>query len=187
MVAAVHRRLKKKHPDLLTIIVPRHPDRGGEIAAELNAQGLAVSKRSSGDALGAGTDIYLADTLGELGLFFRLAGIAFMGKSLVPMGGQNPLEAAKLGCAIVHGPHMMNFEDITERLKGADAALEVADEAALEAAIGRLLDDAAECERLATAACDIAAAEAGVLDAVVGELQPYLDNLAEGESSHACA
>ncbi|NQU61037.1 MAG: 3-deoxy-D-manno-octulosonic acid transferase [Rhodospirillales bacterium] len=187
MVAAVHRRLKKKHPDLLTIIVPRHPDRGGEIAAELNAQGLAVSKRSGGDALGAGTDIYLADTLGELGLFFRLAGIAFMGKSLVPMGGQNPLEAAKLGCAIVHGPHMMNFEDITERLKGADAALEVADEAALEAAIGRLLDDAAECERLATAACDIAAAEAGVLDAVVGELQPYLDNLAEGESSHACA
>lgn len=187
MAATVHRRLKLKYPGLLTIIVPRHPDRGGEIAAVLRADGLDVSRRSGGDALKSETDIYLVDTLGELGLFFRLVPIAFMGKSLVPLGGQNPLEAAKLRCAIVHGPHMANFEDITERLKQADAAVEVADEVALGVVIGQLLGDGSERERLAVAAGAIAAAETGVLDSVVGELQPYLDAILKDESTHARA
>ena len=187
IVAHVHRRLKARQPGLLTIIVPRHPDRGVAIAAELSAEGLAVSRRSAGDQLDDKTDVYLADTLGELGLFYRLAGIAFMGKSLVPLGGQNPLEAARLDCAIVHGPHMMNFEDITEDLKKANAAFEVADGKALEAAVDRLLDDPAARDGMAAAAEALAAAEAGVLDAVLDELRPFLDPLANKDTSHARA
>ena len=161
----------------MSLIAPRHPDRGPEIAALLRAQGLVVGQRSAGDAIGPETDIYLADTMGELGLFYRLAGIAFIGKSLVPLGGQNPLEAARLDCAIVHGPHMMNFEDITRRLKALDAAAEVADEKELEAAVSRLLDDGNQRDKMASAANAFAAAEAGVLDAVLGELEGFLKPL----------
>ena len=146
-----------------------------------------LSRRSAGDAIGPDTDVYVADTLGELGLFYRLAGTAFMGKSLVPLGGQNPLEAARLDCAIVHGPHMMNFEDITERLQTAGASIEVADEEALEAAVARLLADPSERDRMAAAADAFAADEAGVLDAVFVELQPFLKPLSRKDSSHAGA
>lgn len=187
IVARVHRQLAADHPGLLTIIVPRHPDRGAAIAAALTAGGLAVARHSAGDAVEPGTSIYLADTLGELGLFYRLVGIAFMGKSLVPLGGQNPLEAARLDCAIVHGPHMMNFEDITERLKEQNASLEVADERALTAALERLLTDSGERDRMATAAGALASAEAGVLDAVLAALGPHLEPLARKDATRARA
>ena len=187
MAARVHQRLKDSHSGLLTIIVPRHPDRGAEIAAQLNTLGLTISRRSAGDAIGPGTDVYVADTLGELGLFYRLAGIAFMGKSLVPLGGQNPLEAARLDCAIVHGPHMMNFEDITEHLKTVGASIEVPDKEALEKTISGLLADPSERDRMAAAADDLATAEAGVLDAVLAELQPFLDTIPQKDISNADA
>lgn len=186
MIAAnMHRRLSASYHGLITIIVPRHPNRGAEIADQLGTQGHAVSRRSESEAINSETDIYLADTIGELGLFLRLAGIVFMGKSLVPLGGQNPLEAAKLGCAIIHGPHMMNFEDISKRLDSASAAVEVADEEALETEVRRLLEDDSGRERMADAAADFAAAEAGVLEAILGELAPYLDSLIIESSSRA--
>ena len=187
MAAAVHRRLAGKHPGLLTVIVPRHPDRGGKIAARLRRQGLDVAMRSAGDGIKPETDIYLADTMGEMGLFFRFVGIAFMGKSLVPFGGQNPLEAAKLDCAIIHGPHMMNFKDIAARLDKNSAAMEVEDEKALGDAVERLLGDEAERDRMAAAANDMAVAEAGVLDAVLDELRLFLDPLDTDGQSRARA
>jgi 3-deoxy-D-manno-octulosonic-acid transferase len=187
MAAAVHRRLAGEHPGLLTVIVPRHPDRGAKITARLRGQGLDVAMRSAGDAIKPETDIYLADTMGEMGLFFRFVGIAFMGKSLVPLGGQNPLEAARLDCAIIHGPHMMNFKDIAARLDKNSAAMEVEDEKALGDAVERLLGDEAERDRMAAAANEMAVAEAGVLDAVLGELQPFLDPLFTDEKSRARA
>ena len=110
-----------------------------------------------------------------------------MGKSLVPLGGQNPLEAARLDCAIVHGPHMMNFEDITERLKQSQASIEAADETALELAVALLLDDPAERNRMAARASDLADAEAGVLDALMAELKPFLDSLPQKDPTHAGA
>ena len=187
IVAGVHQRLAGTRPELLTVIVPRHPDRGTEIAAMLRGQKLAVSRRSDGDAIGPQTDIYLADTVGEMGLFFRLAGVVFMGKSLVPLGGQNPLEAARLDCAIVYGPHMMNFDEMTKKMKNAAAALEVADEGALETVIGRLLDDGVERGRMIAAAGEWAVAEAGVLDAVVAELAPFLATLSKENAPRARA
>ncbi len=180
----VHQRLTDTHPDLLTLIVPRHPDRGGQIAASLRASGLTVALRSAGEEITSGTAVYIADTLGELGLFYRLCDVVFMGKSLVPLGGQNPLEAARLDCALIHGPHMGNFEDIVRRLKDAGASTEVADEAALAATLGHLLASGEDRRRQAAAAQTVAAAEAGVLDAVVGELAPYLEQMNTG-ANHA--
>ena len=107
-----HRALKGFFPSLLTVIVPRHPHRGEAIARATAASGLHVALRSREEPLAAGTDIYIADTMGELGLFYRMAGIVFMGGSLVEHGGQNPIEAVKLGAAIVHGPHVFNFADV---------------------------------------------------------------------------
>ncbi len=170
----IHLALKEKHPGLLTLIVPRHPGRGIEIASSLQNMGLKVSVRSSKGKLDENTDVYIADTMGELGIFYRLARIVFIGKSLVPLGGQNPLEAARLDCAVVYGPHMTNFEEITTKFKQKQACLEVAHEAALGDTIARLLEDTDECERLAKAAAKVADDESGVLDAVLEELEPYL-------------
>ncbi|MEE9544700.1 MAG: 3-deoxy-D-manno-octulosonic acid transferase [Rhodospirillales bacterium] len=182
----VHRRLKVNFPALLTIVVPRHPRRGQEIAAALRKTGLTVALRSAGDVPTPDTDIYVADTLGELGLFYRLCGIVFMGKSLVPLGGQNPLEAARLDCALIHGPHMANFEEMAHRLRQAGASEEVADEAALALSVERLLADDKERARRAAAAKTAAAAEAGVIDAVMMELAPFIESLS-GEKPHAGA
>src|SRR5216683_2096534 len=118
----VHKTLAGFFPSLLTVIVPRHPDRGEAIARTIAAAGLTPALRSRGDMPTAVTDIYVADTLGELGLFYRFASIVFMGGSLVAHGGQNPIEAVKLGASIVHGPYVFNFTDVYEALDGAGGA-----------------------------------------------------------------
>ena len=102
VVMEVHKELIRKTPRLLTIIVPRHPSRGFKIAKKFRALGLEVSLRSKKDPIKKNTDIYIADTIGELGLFYRLVDIVFIGKSLVNLGGQNVVEAAQLKNAILH-------------------------------------------------------------------------------------
>ncbi|MBC8267751.1 MAG: 3-deoxy-D-manno-octulosonic acid transferase [Rhodospirillaceae bacterium] len=174
IVGKIHLSLKEKHPGLLSIIVPRHPGRGIEIAAGLQAMGLNTALRSAGEIITADTDIYLADTMGELGLFYRLTPIVFIGKSLVASGGQNPLEAARLGCTIVFGPNMTNFAEITDTFIKNKAGLEIVDEAGLRDAIDHLLEHPDECLRLGQAAARVADNEAGVLDAVMEQLSPYL-------------
>lgn len=172
--ARVHKDLAGSHPGVLTIIVPRHPERGPEIAAALRALGFTVALRSAKEPMEEGTQVYLADTMGELGLFFRLADVVFMGKSLVPLGGQNPLEPARLGRPVLHGPHMTNFEEMTRRMKATGAALEVPDESGLAQALGRLLADEGARERLSTAAQGFAEGEAGVVDALMEVIEPWL-------------
>ena len=109
-------------PGLLTIIAPRHPERGAEIVDLAEAAGLAPVMRSRGHLPDRGSDIYVADTIGELGIFYRLAPIVFMGGSLVPHGGQNPIEPAKLDSAILYGPHVANFAEIYAQLSRARGA-----------------------------------------------------------------
>lgn len=138
-VVATHRMLKTRFPDLLTLIVPRHPGRGATLSLELAAPDLRIALRSAGEVPEAGTDLYIVDTLGELGLWFRLSPIVLMGGSLIPHGGHNPLEPARLGCAVLFGPHMFNFTEVTAGLLAAGGALEVADEAALVDALATLL------------------------------------------------
>ncbi len=171
----VHMRLKAAHPGLVTMIVPRHPERGAEIAAMVAQQGLVLAARSRGDAITPKTEIYLADTMGELGLFYRLADVAFMGKSLVPLGGQNPLEALRLGTVVVHGPHMTNFDRIAREMAARGCAVEVADEAALGEAIAQLLGDPDRRRALAAAGAAYVDEQAGVIDQVAGRIARLLD------------
>jgi 3-deoxy-D-manno-octulosonic-acid transferase len=175
--AVAHRALKQRWPDILTIIVPRHPARASAIAALLKGEGLHVARRSLADPIDAATDIYLGDTLGELGLFYRLASVAFVGGSLVPMGGHNPLEAALLDCALLHGPDMSNCAGIARDLAAAKAAVTVHDGVELGAAVAQLIGDPADRARRAAAALDVAANNRAVLDAVLERIAPWLDRL----------
>jgi 3-deoxy-D-manno-octulosonic-acid transferase len=138
MAAKAHQALRKTQPGLLTIIVPRHPGRGAEIARSLGSYG-SVALRSRKENITSTTDFYIADTLGELGLFYRLCEIVFMGGSLVVHGGQNPLEPAQLACAILSGPHTTNFRDMYQQLQAAKAALLIHEPQQLAAAINNLL------------------------------------------------
>ncbi len=168
-----HRAVQTTLPDLLTVVVPRHPERGASIAGELSDAGLVVARRSSGDVVTADTDIYLADTLGELGLFYRTADAVFMGKSMTRKGGQNPVEPARLGAALLYGPYMDNFSEIARRLVDEGGALQVANVAELAAALVRLLGDRAEAETMGARATAFAEREAGVIDRVYETLSPY--------------
>ena len=118
-VISAHRRLRAKFPGLLTVIAPRHPDRGESIAEIAKVGGLSVARRSQRAQPMPDIDIYVADTVGELGLIYRLAPIVFVGGSLVTHGGQNPIEAVRLGAAVLHGPHVWNFAEIYDTLGAA--------------------------------------------------------------------
>jgi 3-deoxy-D-manno-octulosonic-acid transferase len=149
-VFAAHHVLAPRHPGLLTIVVPRHPERGPRIAAL--AKGWPVARRAAGGAPPEAAGVYVADTLGELGLWYRLAPIAFIGGSLVPHGGQNPLEAGRLGCAIAAGPHMGNFSAAVAALEQADAIGRVAGAASLGDWVGAMLADPARRRQMGVAA-----------------------------------
>jgi 3-deoxy-D-manno-octulosonic-acid transferase len=177
IAAAAHILAVRAHPRLLTIIAPRHPARGAAIAEMLRASGLSVARRGVGEVPTDGTDIYLTDTLGELGLMFRVAGIAFIGGSLVAKGGHNPFEAARLGCAVLHGLDMSNCAGMAAALDRAGAALTVSDADSLSEAVARLLTDPGERDARARAAARVATAGADVLDRVIKRLAPFLDPL----------
>jgi 3-deoxy-D-manno-octulosonic-acid transferase len=178
IAAQVHRDLAAHHPDLLTIIVPRHSARGDAIGTMLAEQGLRVARRARGDPVTGDTQVYLADTMGELGLFYRLAGIAFIGGSLVAKGGHNPFEAARLGCAVLHGPDMSNCAAMAAALAAADAAETVSGAAALTQSVSALLADQQLRAKRAAAAGRVAAAALGILDAVLERLAPWLERVA---------
>src|SRR5262249_41414207 len=129
------------HPGLLTIIAPRHPARGHAIQEMLAAHGLNVARRSRGEPIVDQTNVYLADTIGELGLFYRLAGVAFVGGSLVAKGGHNPFEAARLDCTVLHGPDTRNCARMAAELAAAGATQTVSDADGLARAVAALLDD----------------------------------------------
>jgi 3-deoxy-D-manno-octulosonic-acid transferase len=169
-VAEAALKIRTSVPRLLTIIVPRHPDRRAEIAAELGARGFAVAVRSLGQLPGPATDIYLADTLGELGLFYRLASVAFIGGSLVPVGGHNPIEASQLQTAVLHGPHVHNAREIFAALDAADGALQVNDADELAQAAMRLLTLPSAAEAMAKAGADIVLSGRGALDRTMRSL-----------------
>ncbi|MEE9301861.1 MAG: 3-deoxy-D-manno-octulosonic acid transferase [Alphaproteobacteria bacterium] len=183
--AKVHARIEAELPRLLTVVVPRHPERGRAVKEALEAEGLSVALRSRKDRVTLATDIYVADSLGELGLFYRLSPVVFVGGSLVPHGGQNPLEPARLGCAVIFGPHMENFAPAVEAMLDAKAALAVADEAGLAEALRSLIGNEEKRRGLADAAADVARELSGALDEVLAELDPYL--AATQRPSHARA
>ncbi len=169
-----HVSARRALPMLAMILAPRHPQRGDELAAMLRGAGLQVAQRSKGEPIGADTDVYLADTLGEMGLWYRIAAVSFVGGSLVEVGGHNPFEPALLGSAILYGPHVRNFADGYRRLAEAGAAVMVRSEAELGAALVETMapDRAAAMAAAAWAACSEGAE---VTDTVLEAIGALLD------------
>jgi 3-deoxy-D-manno-octulosonic-acid transferase len=174
IVAAAHRKMKLSRPDLLTIIVPRHPERGKLVADQLKATNFTVVRRSEGQLPGPETEIYVADTIGELGLFYALSPVAFVGGSIADKGGQNPVEPVKLGAAVLTGPNWQNFRDSYTELLRAGGCKQVADAASLAEAALDLLDDANARRAMTDRASRIIAGMGGALPRTLAELEAYL-------------
>jgi len=174
MAIAAHRTLAVRHPRLLTIIAPRHAARGEEIARLLQASGLRFARRSKGEDIDADTQIYLADTMGEMGLFYALCPIAVMGGSFVRVGGHNPIEPAQLGAAIIFGPYMYNFTEITREFLNAQAAVQVQHENEIAFSVDRLLTHAEERDRRIQSARLLADQKRYILDQIIVEMEPWL-------------
>jgi len=133
--------LRPRWPELLLLLVPRHPERFDGVAALCRQQGCKLVRRSEQRACAPDTAVFLGDTMGELLLFYAAADLAFVGGSLVDTGGHNVLEPALLGLPVLFGPHMFNFTEASQRLLEAEAAWQVTDAAALATAVDRLLAD----------------------------------------------
>lgn len=174
IVAGAHKLVRRKRPELLLVLAPRHPERGQAITEQLERMGLHVSTRSKGEKITGQTEVYLADTLGEMGLWYRIAPVSFVGGSLVTVGGHNPFEPAALGSAILHGPNVHNFEDIYQRLYDGEAAYCVRSEDELAVAVDRFLQPD-EAAKYAAAAWEVSSDGAGVTDAVFDLMRPYFD------------
>lgn len=166
-VLVAHRAMAPRIPGLVTILAPRHPERGDELRGWLAAEGVQAASRSAGEMPAPEIDVYLADTLGEMGLWLRLAPVAFVGGSLADMGGHNPFEPAALDVAILHGPHVANFAPAYGALTAAGGARVVADAGTLAAEASRLLTDP-----------DARAAQTAAARAVLSQARPDADALA---------
>jgi 3-deoxy-D-manno-octulosonic-acid transferase len=177
-VLDAHQEMARQLPTLLTVIVPRHTVRGDEIAKLARARGLNAGLRSQDGPPGRDTQIYVADTIGELGLIFRAAEVVFMGRSLGQGGGHNPIEPAKLGCAILHGPAVEDFADVYAELNAAKAAARVADAPALARAALYLLSQPARMRKMGRAGVEVVERLGGASREIMTAIEPYLAQLA---------
>lgn len=177
VAAEVHRMLRTRHPDVLTVIVPRHPERAEAIIAACTAMGLTVARRSTRDEISAKTDIFLGDTIGEMGLYLRLTEIAFVGRSLVGEGGQNPLEPAMLGTAVLSGRNVSNFREPYRKLVTAGAARFVRDKEVLAGAVNFLLNHTEERLQMMRAGSNAVEELRGALNKTLQALEPFVQPL----------
>ncbi len=171
---AAHRQVREKFPDALLILVPRHPERFAGIAALLERQGICFVKRSSGETCAADCGVVLGDTMGELTTFYAAADVAFVGGSLVKVGGHNLLEPAALKLPIITGPHTYNAADIAEMFQENGVARVVHDATEMAEGVVHLLGDPDQRERLGTAGQTLIANNRGTLDRLLDLLEPLL-------------
>lgn len=174
--AQVHKALKSRL-DLVTIIVPRHPERADEIEQMLVAEGLNVARRSRSDGIVADTDVYLGDTIGEMSLFLQLTEIAFVGRSLTATGGQNPLEPAMMGCAILSGGQVGNFRESYQMLARNGSARMVRDTEMLAKAVYYLMTNEGARHAMIDAGLETVHQMRGALQATLRGLEPYVNPL----------
>jgi 3-deoxy-D-manno-octulosonic-acid transferase len=174
LILNAHRRLAGDFPGLLTILVPRHPARGEAVADLVKGSGLRGSLRSQGALPDAQSDVYIADTLGELGVFYRLSPIVVLGGSFAPIGGHNPIEAIRLGAATVHGPHVHNWSEIYDSLGAAGGAQRADDVETLVKTLSQWLSD--DAARRATSEAGLAVVDqlGGALERTLAALEPYV-------------
>ncbi len=157
--------------------MPRHPDRADAIEEMLKAQGLVVARRSRNDTITAETDIFLGDSMGEMGLYLRLTEVVFVGRSLTAEGGQNPLEPAMLGCAVLSGSNVQNFRDAYANLARKGAARIVRDVEMLAKAVHYLLGNDLARRKMIDAGEEAITEMRGALSITIKALEPYINPL----------
>lgn len=185
----LHKHLKKEYPDLLTIIVPRHPERRDRIVGNCEKYGLNLKLRTTSKALpDKDTDIYIADTIGELGLFYKLSPIAFIGRSLSNDGGggHNPIEAAQYYCAIMHGPKIQNLQMIFDEFDAAGAAIKVKDETEFQNRLAKLFKDSDGLDALQHKAAHFVKNKAHVLSVIMENINQLIPQKEE-DKTQECA
>lgn len=165
-----HARLRQRYPEALLVLVPRHPQRFDAVAEACRAAGFNVARRSQKEPVVAETAVYLGDTLGELGALYAAGDVAFVGGSLVPLGGQNVVEPASLGRLVLTGPSLENFEDVAEPLKAAAALETVADAGALAKRLADAFDDPANTRQRGSAGQAVVAKQRGALERTLAGL-----------------
>ncbi|KQS67752.1 3-deoxy-D-manno-octulosonic acid transferase [Rhizobium sp. Leaf371] len=173
---SVHLALKERNA-LLTIIVPRHPERCEAIEAMLVGKGLTVARRTRNDPVTAETDVLLGDTVGEMGLYLRLTDVAFVGRSLFGEGGQNPIEPAMLGCAILSGGNVQNFRETYQALAKNGSAKIVRDPEMLAKGVHYLLTNDEVRRKMIEAGQEAVHEMRGALSATIRGLEPYINPL----------
>ena len=178
-VLVAHRRVRERYPDALLILVPRHPQRFDDVAALCRERGETLARRSRNETVQDKTTVYLGDTMGELLCLYGTADVAFVGGSLVPVGGHNLLEPAILGVPVLSGPELANFSDVAEVLRSADALVDVSDAEALGEAVSALLAAPDECRRWGEAAKVAVMAQRGALVRTLAGLAKLLPGDAE--------
>jgi 3-deoxy-D-manno-octulosonic-acid transferase len=172
-ILPAHDLLRGRFPDLLTILVPRHTTRGAEL--EMLCGARAFKRRSAGGQISAQTSVYIADTMGEMGLFYRLTPFCFMGGTLVPLGGHNVLEPAALHCAVLAGPHTASAPRAYDAVLQAQGFGRVLSSSDIAREAERLLTDAASARAAGDAAARGAALLAGAVERTQSALRTMLD------------
>ena len=175
MMAKAHEYARRFSRRLLLIIVPRHPNRGKKICSDLRNLGWQVSLRSGGEKINNYTEIYIADTFGEMGLWYRISSISFLGGSMTEVGGHNPFEPATLGSAILHGPHVWSAAEAYEELGKVKASLQVKNPEELSQAIVDLLNPDTNAS-MAKSAWDLSSKEAEASSQALNEIFKILDH-----------
>lgn len=175
VIAKTHKLVLERYPDALLVIIPRHPDRGEQIINDLNESGLTIACRSFKDPISPDTQAYLADTFSELGLFYRLCNIVFVGGSLMPIGGHNLIEPAQLNCAISYGPHMDNFLEIKELFEKYKLSQTILNEDELAAFILNLMDNPKQINDRAIHTATLIANEAKVLQNLIVDVETMVN------------
>lgn len=180
---AAHVTVRERHPSALLLLVPRHPQRFDEVRALLRRSGLAHGERSGGRVPSAGHAVFLVDTIGELQMFYAASDVAFVGGSLVPVGGHSLLEPAMLGLPLISGPHTHNAPDVTDLLAQAGALATVRDDGELAQRVIECLDDPAGARARGELGRAAAAANRGAVDRVVGMVLPLVSPAASAAAA----
>ena len=176
-----HMILRQRFPSLLTIIAPRHPDRGEAIEQILSHTELKYARRSHGFLPDRSVAVYIVDTIGELGIFYRLAPLVVMAGSFQPIGGHNPIEAIKLGAAVFHGPHTHNFRELYAELDARKGTCRIDDPNQLPVILDEYFRNPEQIRRLARTGLDVVQEKGGAIDSIIRVIEPYVASLKLGQ------
>ncbi|MBH68468.1 MAG: 3-deoxy-D-manno-octulosonic acid transferase [Rhodospirillaceae bacterium] len=168
------KKLLNKFPRLLTVIVPRHPPRSNEIELLGSRFGLRMARRTKGDGINEETELYIADTIGEMAIFFHIAHCVFVAGSLVPVGGHNPVEAAHFRCAVIFGPLMAKNQEIADEMVEENAAIKINNSSELFSVLNKLLKDKEKFDIVTSNALKYAETGGQVLQTILTNLEPFI-------------